>query len=178
MRTTAREMLPDSLLKMPWIGNNMYTQFGVNSAGQYGPTSTPSFSIGNYRSSKIHFDVSTWTCKVRQILSCMNLSQTLECKHQFLPDSHCNPLPLSLLQEDFIFYLLFSAENTSFFFLLTILTVHLQGPTTTIYLLLVFFFLNCRCLSIMDVPLKVNLHFSTVFYLLSSEKDIYIRHLM
>lgn len=136
-----------------------------------------SLSIGNYRSSKIHFDVSTWTCEVRQILSCTNLSQTLECKYQFLPESHCTPLPLPLLQEDFIFYLLFSAEIL-LFFLLIILTVHLQGPTTTTYLLLVVFFLNCRCLSIVDVPLKVNLHFSTVFYLLSSEKDTYIRHIM
>lgn len=80
----------------------MYIQFDVNSAGQYGPTSTPLFSIGYYRSSKLHFDVSTWTCEVRQIPSCTNLSQTLECKHQFLPDSHCIPLPLPLLLEDFI----------------------------------------------------------------------------
>lgn len=39
------------------------------------------------------------------------------------------------------------------------MTVHLQGPTTTTYLLLVVFFFSCRCLPIMDMPLKVNLHF-------------------
>lgn len=150
--------------------------YDVNSAGQYGPTSAPLFSIGNYRSSKIHFDVSTWTCEVKYLVArtCLRLLSVNISSYLTVTVLHslfhcCRKISFSIC---------YFQLKYCFFFLLIILTVHLQGPTTTTYLLLVVFFLNCRCLSIMDVPLKVNLHFSTVFYLLSSEKDTYIRHVM